>query len=119
MIYYYFGGKKQLYVAGARARIRPHPGRSEHPGDPPARRHPPGRPRQGLFRDDVDATDVHMMISAYCVFRVANRHTFGTIFGRDMVDPKRREHYRALLGDRVVRSLAARRPPLKLALHGN
>ncbi len=30
----------------------------------------------GLFRDDVDALDVHMVISAFCVFRTANRHTF-------------------------------------------
>ena len=35
-----------------------------------------------------------MMISAFCVFRVANRHTFGTLFDRDLADPKRREHYR-------------------------
>ena len=32
---------------------------------------------EGIFRRDVDAIDVHMMISAFCVFRVANRHTFG------------------------------------------
>src|SRR3712207_7243691 len=34
----------------------------------------------GLFRDDVDALDVHQVISGYCVFRTANRHTFGAIF---------------------------------------
>ena len=34
---------------------------------------------EGVFRTDVDAVDVHMMISAFCVFRVANRHTFGTL----------------------------------------
>ena len=45
-------------------------------------------------RRDVDAVDVHMMISSFCVFRVANRHTFGAIFDRDLVDPGRREHYR-------------------------
>jgi AcrR family transcriptional regulator len=61
---------------------------------------------QGLFRTDVDATDVHMMISSFCVFRIANRHTFGAIFGRDLIDPARREHYRAMLGDMVVRFLA-------------
>jgi AcrR family transcriptional regulator len=57
---------------------------------------------EGLFRRDVDALDVHMMISAFCVFRVANRHTFGTIFDRDLLAPDRREHYRAMLGDMVV-----------------
>jgi AcrR family transcriptional regulator len=62
---------------------------------------------QGAFRMDVDAVDVHMMISAFCVFRVANRHTFGTIFGRDLVDPARHDHYRTMCGDMIVRYLAA------------
>jgi AcrR family transcriptional regulator len=57
---------------------------------------------EGLFRDDVDAVDVHMMISAFCVFRVANRHTFGTLFDRDLADPALRDHYRAMVGDMVV-----------------
>src|ERR1044072_6203598 len=34
----------------------------------------------GSFTRDIDAVDVHMMISAFCVFRVANRHTIGAIF---------------------------------------
>jgi len=39
---------------------------------------------QGVFqRDDVDALDVHMLISAYCLFRVANQYTFGAIFGQE------------------------------------
>jgi AcrR family transcriptional regulator len=62
----------------------------------------------GLFRDDVDALDVHQIISAYCVFRIANRHTFGAIFGRDMLDPAGREHQRRVLGDLVVAFLTAR-----------
>jgi AcrR family transcriptional regulator len=56
----------------------------------------------GTFRTDVDATDVHMIISAFCCFRVANRYTFGAIFGRDLVDPARRDHYRQMCGDMVV-----------------
>ncbi|SFL45575.1 TetR family transcriptional regulator [Geodermatophilus ruber] len=62
----------------------------------------------GLFRDDVDALDVHQVISAFCVFRTANRHTFGAIFGRDMLDPARREHQRRMLGDLVVAYLTSR-----------
>ena len=57
---------------------------------------------EGTFRSDVDAVDVHMMISAFCVFRIANRHTFGTLFDRDLADPARREHYRTMLGDMIV-----------------
>jgi AcrR family transcriptional regulator len=62
----------------------------------------------GVFRDDVDALDVHMAISAFCVFRVANRYTFRAIFERDMLDPGRREHHRRMLGDAVVAYLTAR-----------
>ncbi|MFF2076123.1 TetR/AcrR family transcriptional regulator [Kitasatospora sp. NPDC058162] len=61
---------------------------------------------EGVFRAEVDALDVHMMISSFCFFRVSNRHTFGAIFGRDMTDPARREHYRTMLGDMVVAYLA-------------
>jgi AcrR family transcriptional regulator len=64
----------------------------------------------GLFRDDVDALDIHLVISAFCVFRTANRHTFSAIFRRDPLDPGRREHYRRLLGDLVVDHLTARPP---------
>ena len=62
----------------------------------------------GVFREDVDALDVHQVISAFCVFRTANRHTFGAIFGRDLLDPARREHQRRMLGDLVVSYLTAR-----------
>ena len=56
----------------------------------------------GVFRPDVDAIDVHMMISGFCVFRVANRHTFGVIFGRDLVDPAMHDRYRTMCGDMIV-----------------
>ena len=62
----------------------------------------------GVFREDVDALDVHQVISAFCVFRTANRHTFGAIFGRDLLDPDQRAHQRQLLGDLVVAHLTAR-----------
>jgi AcrR family transcriptional regulator len=62
---------------------------------------------EGKFRDDVDALDVHIVISAFCIFRTANRHTFQAIFGRDMLDPGDRERYRRMLGDLVVEYLTA------------
>ena len=62
----------------------------------------------GVFRDDVDAVDVHMLISSYCVFQVANNATFGFLFGRDMRDPKVRSRHRAILGDVVVSWLTQR-----------
>jgi AcrR family transcriptional regulator len=57
---------------------------------------------EGVIRREIDAVDLHMMISAFCVFRVANRHTFGTLFERDLTDPGLRDRYRAMLGDMVV-----------------
>jgi AcrR family transcriptional regulator len=56
----------------------------------------------GVFTRDADALDVHMLISSYCVFRIANRHTFGALFGRDLLDPARRDAYRRMLGDVVA-----------------
>ena len=43
----------------------------------------------GDFRDDVDALDLHMLISSYAVFHVANRYTFRTLFGRDLLAQER------------------------------
>lgn len=156
MIYYYFGGKEQLWIAvlerayaGIRlaeqaidvehldplAAIRrlaeltfdhhdSHPDfirlvsienihRAEHLARSPdfARLNSPvieligrilDRGRQsGAFRRDVDPLDLHMLISSYCVFRVANRYTFRAIFGRDLGSRDAREHYRAMLADAV------------------
>jgi AcrR family transcriptional regulator len=61
----------------------------------------------GEFRADVDAFDVHLVISAYCVFQVANRWTFGHLFDRDLGAPEERDHLRSLIGDVVVSWLAA------------
>jgi AcrR family transcriptional regulator len=63
---------------------------------------------EGVFRDDVDALDVHMVISAYCVFQVANRYTFGFLFGVDFTEVTRRAHLRRMIGDVVVGWLTAR-----------
>jgi AcrR family transcriptional regulator len=156
MIYYYFGGKEQLWIAvleRAYAGIRlaeqaidvehldplsairrlaeltfdhhdSHPDfirlvsienihRAEHLARSPdfARLNSPvieligrildrGR-ESGAFRRDVDPLDLHMLISSYCVFRVANRYTFRAIFGRDLGSRDSREHYRAMLADAV------------------
>lgn len=39
---------------------------------------------EGTMRSDIDPVDLHMSISALCVFNVANRHTFSFIFDCDM-----------------------------------
>jgi AcrR family transcriptional regulator len=65
---------------------------------------------EGVFRPGIDAVDVHMAISAFCFFRVANRHTFGAIFGRDLLEPARHDHYRAMCGDMIVSYIQAQPP---------
>jgi AcrR family transcriptional regulator len=60
----------------------------------------------GSFRRRAEPLDVHMIISAFCFFRVANRYTFGAIFDVDLTDPARRDHYRRMIGDLVVSYLS-------------
>ncbi len=43
---------------------------------------------EGVFHEDIDPVDLHMSISALCVFNVSNRYTFSTIFNRDIGAPK-------------------------------
>lgn len=60
----------------------------------------------GCFRADIEAVDLHMLISSFCFFRVANRHTFGSIFEVDLADPAVRARHKRLIGDAVLRYLA-------------
>ena len=62
--------------------------------------------KEGIFRDDVDALDVHMLISAQCFFRVSNRHTFNAVFQCDLSNPKLRAKHKRLICDSVVRMLS-------------
>ncbi|WP_238439497.1 TetR/AcrR family transcriptional regulator [Microbacterium sp. JZ31] len=62
---------------------------------------------EGLFRSDVEAFDVHMLISSYCVFQVANQYTFGFLFDRDLHAAPLADHLRSMIGDIVVSWLRA------------
>jgi AcrR family transcriptional regulator len=64
----------------------------------------------GDFVTEADAIDVHMLISSFCFFRVANQHTFGALFGRDMTAPEHRARLRAMVGDMVVAYLRGTAP---------
>ena len=64
--------------------------------------------REGIFRAGLDAVDVHMLISSISIFRVANRHTFGTLFPNDLPDAAQREKHRAFMVDVVLRTLEER-----------
>lgn len=57
---------------------------------------------QGVFHRKADPIDVHMLISAFCFFRVSNRHTFGTIFRRDLSEPATMVRHKAMIADAVL-----------------
>ncbi len=67
--------------------------------------------QSGVFRPDCDPVDTHMLISALCFFRVANRHTFGLLFNRDLTNGATRRRHREYVVDVVLRSLQPARPP--------
>jgi AcrR family transcriptional regulator len=64
--------------------------------------------KEGVFRADLDPVDVHLMISAFCFFRVSNRHTFGAIFNRDLSDQKLRKRHKKMIIEAVERMLEPR-----------
>jgi AcrR family transcriptional regulator len=57
----------------------------------------------GIFRSDISAFDVHLLISSFCFFRVSNRHTVGTIFKQDLSDPKTLLRHKRLITEAVER----------------
>jgi AcrR family transcriptional regulator len=61
--------------------------------------------REGVFRDDVSALDLHLFISSFCVFRVSNRFTFGTIFDCDLSETAVRTRHKKMLAEAVLRYL--------------
>ncbi len=62
--------------------------------------------REGVFRSDPDPVDVHMLISAFCFFRVSNRYTFGQLFDCDLSDPLLQARHKQLITEAVMHTLA-------------
>ena len=56
----------------------------------------------GLFRADATAWDVHLLMTSFCFFRVANRDTLRAAFGRDVLAARDRAHQRRMVADAVV-----------------
>ncbi|MBD9594948.1 MULTISPECIES: TetR/AcrR family transcriptional regulator [Ensifer] len=57
---------------------------------------------EGAFKRKADPIDVHMLISAFCFFRVSNRYTFGTIFRRDLSESATIGRHRRMIADAVI-----------------
>jgi AcrR family transcriptional regulator len=57
---------------------------------------------EGVFVRDVSAMEVHVMMSALCFFRVANRPSIKAIFGYDMTAPPARKRHRTIISDMLI-----------------
>jgi AcrR family transcriptional regulator len=57
----------------------------------------------GLFREGIDAIELHWQISALCFFNVSNRATFSHLFGRDFGADTAQAALRRNAVDMVVR----------------
>lgn len=62
----------------------------------------------GVFRRDAEPIDVHLLMTAFCFFRVSNRHTLGTIFGQDPLSPALRGRHRGMLVESVLAFLRSK-----------
>lgn len=68
--------------------------------------------RAGVFRNDAEPIGVHLLITAFCFFRVANRDTLRTIFPIDPLDPSLHDSHRRMLVDAVLGYLGSGAVPV-------
>ena len=61
---------------------------------------------QGLFRKDVSARDVYLLIAATGYFYMSNRHTLSAFLGEDLETPAALAHWEAFVIDSVLRTVA-------------
>jgi AcrR family transcriptional regulator len=59
--------------------------------------------KEGVFRDGIDVTDIHLTISALSFFHMSNRATFSKIYKRDMASAKALAKRRKVASDTVLR----------------
>jgi AcrR family transcriptional regulator len=64
--------------------------------------------REGTFRLDVDAVEIHKAIAALGMFNVTNQYTFSAIFRAEMGRKGDVEGRRAMVTDMILRYLAER-----------
>ena len=61
---------------------------------------------QGLFRADIQARDVYLMIAALGYFYLSNRFTLSAFLGEPLESPEALAHWEGFLIDSVVRTVA-------------
>lgn len=61
---------------------------------------------RGLFRDDLQARDVYLLIAATGYFYMSNRHTLSAFLGENMAAPEATAHWETFVTDTVLRTVA-------------
>lgn len=61
---------------------------------------------QGLFRKDVSARDLYLLIAATGYFYMSNRHTLSAFLGEDLEAPEALAHWETFVIDSVLRTVA-------------
>lgn len=61
---------------------------------------------QGLFRRDIAARDVYLLIAATGYFYMSNRHTLSAFLGEDLETPAAIAHWESFVIDSVLRAVA-------------
>ena len=63
---------------------------------------------QGVFRADVAARDVYLMIASMGYFYLSNRYTLSAFLGEELQAPQALAHWEGFVIDAVMRTVAAR-----------
>jgi AcrR family transcriptional regulator len=67
--------------------------------------------QQGVFRDDVTARDVYLMIAALGYFYLSNRFTLSAFLGEELETASALAHWEGFLIDTVLRTVVLDAPP--------
>ena len=65
----------------------------------------------GLFRPELRARDVYLMIASMGYFYLSNRYTLSTFLGETLDDPVALAHWQQFITDAVLRTVLATVPP--------
>src|SRR5690606_17639304 len=65
---------------------------------------------QGLFRPDVAARDLYLLIASTGYFYTSNRHTLSAFLGEPLETPEAVAHWEGFVIETVLRTVEARAP---------
>ena len=66
---------------------------------------------QGVFRQDIAARDVYLLIAAAGYFHMSNRHTLSAFLGEDLETPEAMANWELFVIDSVLRTVAPPQSP--------